>query len=158
MGRLDIVISNAGWTRVTQFLDFSAGLVEEDWDRCFVYNVKTHLWLMEAAKEQLVANQGVFVSTASVAGVKPSGSSLPYAVTKAAQIHLVKSLAVICGKEGVRVNCVSPGLMLTEWGMKFDESMREVSRSRTVLKKLTGVEVCRILFLSFRIWRVGFGC
>lgn len=76
MGRLDIVISNAGWTRVTNFADFNEALVEEDWDRCFVANVKSHLWLMAAVKAELEAREGVFVSTASVAGVKASGSSV----------------------------------------------------------------------------------
>jgi NAD(P)-dependent dehydrogenase (short-subunit alcohol dehydrogenase family) len=58
-------------------------------------NVKTHLWLAYAAKDALAETESTFVSTASVARVKPSGSSVPYAVTKAAQIHLTKSLVVV---------------------------------------------------------------
>ena len=106
-GRLDVVVSNAGWTRVTNFSNLDEGMVDEDWDRCFLYNVKSHLWLMHAAKEALEQSEGAFVTTASVAGVKPSGSSLPYAVTKAAAIHLSKALAVICSPK-IRVNSVSP--------------------------------------------------
>lgn len=49
-----------------------------------------------------------------IQGIAPSGSSLPYAVTKAAVIHLMKSLAQSQGPK-VRVNAVAPGLMLTEW-------------------------------------------
>jgi NAD(P)-dependent dehydrogenase (short-subunit alcohol dehydrogenase family) len=113
MGRLDAVVSNAGWTRMTNFLNFDEGVNDEDWDRCFVMNVKTHLWLAYAAKDALAETEGTFITTASVAGVKPSGSSLPYAVTKAAQIHMAKGLAVILAPK-VRVNSVSPGLMLTE--------------------------------------------
>ena len=81
-GRLDVVISNVGWTRMRNFSDLEDGLDEEDWDRCFAANVKSHLWLFHAAKKYLEeSNQrergaAVFVSTASVAGVKPSGSSL----------------------------------------------------------------------------------
>lgn len=105
-----------------------------------VYNVKSHLWLMHAAKAHLEETEGAFISTASIAGVKPSGSSLPYAVTKAAQIHLAKSLAVICSPK-VRVNSVSPGLLLTEWGMKFPEAKREAAREATKLKRLATVEV-----------------
>lgn len=53
-------------------------MVEDDWDRCFNMNVKSHLWLMHAAKPHLEANEqgGSFVTTASLAGVKVSGSSL----------------------------------------------------------------------------------
>ena len=101
---------------MTNFFDLDDQVREEDWDRCFNANVKSHLWLLYAAKPHLEKSEGggAFVTVASLAGVRPSGSSLPYAVTKAAEIHLTKGLAVICGK-AVRCNSVSPGLMMTEW-------------------------------------------
>lgn len=120
MGRLDVVVSNAGWTRLTNFFDIDQQVNEDDWDRCFNVNVKSHMWLLYAAKphlEKTAETEGVggaFVTIASLAGVRPSGSSLPYSVTKAAEIHLTKGLAMICGKK-VRCNSVSPGLMMTEW-------------------------------------------
>lgn len=49
---------------------------EDDWDRCFNMNVKSHLWLFHAAKPHLENTEGVFITTASLAGVKFSGSSL----------------------------------------------------------------------------------
>ncbi|KAL1641347.1 hypothetical protein SLS61_010142 [Didymella pomorum] len=104
------------------------------------YNVKSHLWLLHAAKAELEKSEGAFITTASIAGVKPTGSSLPYSVTKAAAIHLSKALAVICSPK-VRVNSVSPGLLLTEWGMKFPEEKREAVREGTPLKRLPTVEV-----------------
>jgi len=139
MGRLDVVISNAGWTRVTNFLDIDQGVNDDDWDLCFTMNVKTHLWLAYAAKNALAEAEGTFISTASVAGVKPSGSSLPYAVTKAAQIHLAKSLAVILAPK-IRVNSVSPGLLLTEWGMRFPQEKRDKAVQNTKLKRLATIE------------------
>lgn len=139
MGRLDVVVSNAGWTRITNFFNIDEQLEESDWDKCFLYNVKAHLWLAYAAKDALKESQGSFITTASIAGVKPSGSSLPYAVTKAAAIHLSKSLANIMAPD-VRVNSVAPGLLLTEWGMKFPEEKREKSRKNTKLGRLATVE------------------
>ena len=124
---------------MTNFLDLSDNVVDEDWDKCFVMNVKTHLWLAHAAKDALAESEGTFISTASVAGVKPSGSSLAYAVTKAAQIHLTKSLAIILAPK-VRCNSVSPGMLLTEWGLKFPESKREKAIANTKLKRLATVE------------------
>jgi NAD(P)-dependent dehydrogenase (short-subunit alcohol dehydrogenase family) len=112
MGRLDVVFSNGGWTRFSNFMDLEDNVVEEDWDRCFNMNVKSHLFLMHAAKEHLEKTKGSFITTASVAGTKPSGSSLAYSVTKAAQLHLAKGLAKSCGPH-IRVNSVSPGLLLT---------------------------------------------
>lgn len=146
-GRLDVVVSNAGWTRITNFANLEEGMIDEDWDKCFLYNVKAHLWLMHAARSHLEQTEGAFITTASIAGVKPSGSSLPYAVTKAASIHLSKALAVICSPK-IRVNAVSPGLLLTEWGMKFPEDKREAAKNNTKLKRLATVEVCTILIFG----------
>jgi len=109
-------------------------------DRCFLYNVKSHLFLLHAAKPHLEASEGAFVTTASIAGVKPSGSSLPYSVTKAAAIHLSKALAVICSPK-IRVNSVSPGLLMTEWGLQFPEEKIEAARKATRLNRFASVEV-----------------
>jgi NAD(P)-dependent dehydrogenase (short-subunit alcohol dehydrogenase family) len=76
MGRIDVVFSNHGWTEIRGFESLDANMVEEDWDRCYAMNVKSHLWLMHAAKPYLDASEGAFISTASLAGVRPSGSSL----------------------------------------------------------------------------------
>lgn len=136
-GRLDVVVSNQGWTRVTNFFDIEDQVKEEDWDRCFNVNVKSHLWLLYAAKPYLEKSEGggSFVTVASLAGVRPSGSSLPYAVTKAAQIHLMKGLALICGPK-IRCNSVSPGLMMTEWGQKFPEAKVKATTEKSALKRL----------------------
>jgi NAD(P)-dependent dehydrogenase (short-subunit alcohol dehydrogenase family) len=77
MGRLDVVISNGGWTHIREFGDLNDNVDEEDWDRCWNVNVKSHLWLLHAARVHLEqSDNGAFISVASVAGVKPSGSSI----------------------------------------------------------------------------------
>jgi len=141
MGRLDVVVSNQGWTRITNFFDIEDQVVEDDWDKCFNLNVKSHLWLLYAAKQYLEESEGggSFVTVASLAGVRPSGSSLPYAVTKAAQIHLMKGLATICGPK-IRCNSVSPGLMLTEWSARFPEKKIKATTEKSMLKSLATVE------------------
>lgn len=139
-GRLDVVVSNAGYTRMTNFMNLDEGLEEDDWEKCMRYNVKAHLWLFHACRAELDKSEGAFITTASLAGVKPSGSSLPYSVSKAALIHLTKALAVIAAPR-IRSNSVSPGLILTEWGMKFPEEMRENAKNATKLKRLATIEV-----------------
>ncbi|CZS89980.1 related to cis-1,2-dihydro-1,2-dihydroxynaphthalene dehydrogenase [Rhynchosporium agropyri] len=148
MGRLDVVFSNVGWTEVTDFNDLDDNVDEEMWDRCFNKNVKSHLWLFHAAKKYLEQSEGSFITTASVAGLKPSGSSIAYSVTKAAQIQLVKALAVISGPH-IRVNSVSPGLLLTDWGMKFSQEKRDAAQARTKLKRFATVEDCAEQVLCF---------
>ena len=76
MGRLDAVVSNQGWTRMRDFFNLDENVDESDWDRCFNVNVKSHLFLFHAAREHLDKVRGAFVSVASLAGVKPSGSSV----------------------------------------------------------------------------------
>ncbi|KAK9354943.1 hypothetical protein V1523DRAFT_439053 [Lipomyces doorenjongii] len=94
LGRIDILISNAGWTRIVNFANLD-GLTDDDFDRCYAMNVKTHFYLFRAAKPYFdtAADGGVFLVTSSVAGLKPTGSSVPYSITKAAALHLVKVLA-----------------------------------------------------------------
>ncbi|KAF6813338.1 short-chain dehydrogenase [Colletotrichum sojae] len=139
LGRLDVVFSNGGWTRIRNIQDLDDNVDENDWDRCFNMNVKSHLFLMHAARPHLEEADGAFITTASLAGVKVSGSSMAYSVTKAAQIHLVKALAIAAGPR-IRVNSVSPGLLLTDWGMQFSEEQRESARERTRLKRLPTVD------------------
>lgn len=76
MGRLDVVFSNGGWTKLTDIHNLDENMVEEDWDKCFNMNVKSHLFLMHAAQKHLAATEGAFITTASLAGVKSIGSSL----------------------------------------------------------------------------------
>jgi NAD(P)-dependent dehydrogenase (short-subunit alcohol dehydrogenase family) len=76
MGRLDAVFSNGGWTSMQDFNDLDDNMDDEVWDRCWNMNVKSHLWLMHAARKYLDESEGCFVSTASLAGLRPSGSSL----------------------------------------------------------------------------------
>ncbi|ETS86643.1 hypothetical protein PFICI_00471 [Pestalotiopsis fici W106-1] len=139
MGRLDVVFSNGGWTRIRDMTSIDDNTFEEDWDKCFNMNVKSHLWLMHAAKKHLDETEGAFITTASLAGVSHSGSSLAYSVTKAAQIHLVKALANMAAPK-IRVNSVSPGLLLTEWGDRFSDEAKEANLQKTKLKRLATVE------------------
>ncbi|KAF7954309.1 hypothetical protein EAE96_005437 [Botrytis aclada] len=131
------VVSNHGWTQIRNFQDLDDNIVEEDWDRCFNMNVKSHLWLFHAVKPYLEKTDGSFISTASIAGVKPGGSSMAYSVTKVAQIHLIKSLALT---STIRVNSVSPGLMLTDWGLQFPKSKVEGAKKKSTLGRLATVE------------------
>ncbi|CAK7566507.1 MAG: hypothetical protein SEPTF4163_004454 [Sporothrix epigloea] len=144
MGRLDVVVSNAGWTRITDFMDLDDQVNEDDWDRCYNVNVKAHMWLLYAAMphfERNVDTKGSFVTVASLAGVRPSGSSVAYSVSKAAAIHLTRCLALVCGKKsGIRCNSVSPGLLMTEWGQRFSDDQIQEAVGKTVLGRVATVE------------------
>ncbi|KAI0164841.1 short chain dehydrogenase [Xylariaceae sp. FL1272] len=138
-GRIDVLFSNGGWTRARSWDSIEDNCHEDEWDQAFNINVKAHLWLMEAAKPYLEDSEGAFVTTASLAAVSVSGSSLAYAVTKAAQVHLVKALAVMAAPK-IRVNSVSPGLLLTDWAARFTDEQRQAHLQKTKLKRIVTVE------------------
>jgi ketoreductase RED2 len=112
-GRLDILVNNAGWTKVVPHDDLDA-LTDEILLRTFEVNVFGTWWLTKAAMPHLKASaDGNVVMLTSVAGLRPVGSSVAYAMTKAALNHLTRLLAKSCGP--VRVNAVAPGLVDTPW-------------------------------------------
>jgi len=148
LGGLDIIISNAGYTRFSTFEDLNAPTVE-DWDKCFAVNVKAQTHLLKEASATFNANPegGVFVITSSIAAIKQSGSSMPYSVTKAAQLHLMKCLASTQGPK-IRVNAVLPGLLLTEWGLLYPAERVESMKNKAALKKVTDLEDCAQSYLD----------
>ena len=110
-GRLDVLVNNAGWTRIVEHSDLDA-LTDEILRRTFEVNVFGTWWLTRAAMPYLRRSPDPnVVMTTSVAGLRPVGSSIAYAMSKAALNHLTALLAKSCGP--VRVNAVAPGLVDT---------------------------------------------
>ena len=107
-GRLDTLVNNAGTTAVIPHHDVEAATVDV-WRRIFEVNVFGTWAMSVAALPALRAAHGSVVNVASVAGVRPTGSSIPYAASKAALNHMTVLLAKVVGPE-VRVNAVAPGL------------------------------------------------
>lgn len=141
LGGLDVIIANAGWTRFAGFGDLN-DLSLEEWNKCWQCNVMAHLQLLQVAKPIFDENEegGAYIITSSVAGVRPSGSSLGYSVTKAAALHLMRCLVSTQGPK-IRINAVLPGLLLTEWGQRYSEERVNSMKKQAKL----GDVVCRIL-------------
>lgn len=118
-GRLDVLVNNAGTTEVIAHHDLAkAGL--DVWRRIFETNVFGTWAVTVEAMGALRATHGAVVNVSSVAGLRPTGSSIPYAASKAALNHLTVLLAKVVGPE-VRVNAVAPGLVDTPWTQDWDE-------------------------------------
>ena len=90
------------------------------WRRIFETNVFGTWSVTVAAMDALRATRGAVVNVSSIAGLRPTGSSIPYAASKAALNHLTVLLAKVVGPE-VRVNAVAPGLVDTPWTKDWDE-------------------------------------
>jgi ketoreductase RED2 len=131
-GRLDTLVNNAGTTALIPHHDLEAASVDV-WRRIFEVNVFGTWAMSVAAMPALRDARGSIVNVASVAGVRPTGSSVPYAASKAALNHMTVLLAKVVGPE-VRVNAVAPGLVDTPWTEDWDV-VREVVRQVAPLKR-----------------------
>ena len=132
-GRLDVLVNNAGTTKVIAHEDLDA-VTDEIWHRIFDVNVLGAWHLTRAAVPALQeSGNGVVVNISSVAGQRPTGSSIPYAVSKAALNHLTLLLARALGPQ-IRVNAVAPGLVDTPWtawwGARKDQVAAETPLKR----------------------------
>ncbi len=113
-GGIDLLVNDAGTTEYVPFEDLD-GLPGPVWDRIFGVNVKgTFFCSRAAAKHMRKRGGGAIVNITSTAGYRPSGSSIAYAVSKAAEAHLTRCLAVALAPD-IRVNHVAPGGMYTRW-------------------------------------------
>ncbi|MFE0733504.1 SDR family NAD(P)-dependent oxidoreductase [Streptomyces sp. NPDC058855] len=113
-GRLDVLVNNAGRTRAIPHADLTAA-TPEVWREILGLNVIGTWQTTVAAVPHLArTGGGTVVNVSSVAGSRPAGSSVPYAVSKAAVEHMTRLLAHALGPS-VRVNAVAPGLIETPW-------------------------------------------
>jgi ketoreductase RED2 len=119
-GRLDVLVNNAGTTVRIPHHDLETA-TPDVFRRLFDVNVVGAWQVIVAAVPHLrSAGGGCIVNVASLAGVRPTGSSVPYAVSKAALNHLTVLLANTLGPE-IRVNAVAPGLIDTPWTADWDD-------------------------------------
>jgi ketoreductase RED2 len=119
-GRLDVLVNNAGTTVRIPHDDFETASPEV-FRRLFEVNVIGTWQVTVAALPHLKATgAGAIVNVSSLAGVRPTGSSIPYAVSKAALNHLTALLANTVGPT-VRVNAVAPGLVDTPWTAEWQD-------------------------------------
>ncbi len=86
---------------------------ETIWNEAFAINLKAPFLLIQglAAKMAKNSNGGRIVNVASTAGILPNHFALAYSVSKAALIHLTRTLAKELGKDNITVNCVCPGIV-----------------------------------------------
>ncbi|GAA2430275.1 SDR family oxidoreductase [Streptomyces macrosporus] len=136
-GRLDVLVNNAGTTRVIPHTDIEAA-TSEVWRTVLGVNVIGTWQVSAAAAPHLAASgAGNIVNISSVAGDRPVGSSIPYAVSKAAVDHMTRLLAAALGPE-VRVNSVAPALTETPWTRDdpFFEKVAEKVRQETPLRRV----------------------
>lgn len=143
-GVLDLLVNNASITRHIPLADLEAAN-EEVWDELFDVNVKGMFYCARAAAPYLKqSKQGAIVNLGSIAGNTGNGSSLPYAVSKAAVHGLTKSLARALSPD-IRVNCVAPGAVATRWWAGREEQMRSLAPNLLLQRIAEPEDIARIV-------------
>ena len=145
-GTVDLLVNNASITRHIPLDDLEAA-TEEVWDTLYAVNVKGMFFCARAVAPLMKRNkQGAIVNVGSIAGSTGTGSSLPYAVSKAAVHGLTKSLAHALAPE-IRVCCVVPGAVKTRWWAGQKDRMEQLS-NRLLLQHFATPEDVAILIRS----------
>ncbi|WP_426701872.1 SDR family oxidoreductase [Rhodanobacter sp. Col0626] len=127
LGRIDILINCAGVNVFRDPLDLQAS----DWDRCMDVNLRGAWHCISAAlPSMLAAGYGHVVNIASVHGHKIIPGSFPYPVAKHGLIGLTRSLGIEYADRGIRVNSISPGLILTPAAERYFETCPDPAAER----------------------------
>ena len=143
IGDVDILICNAGICR-TGLLSM---LSEQDWDRMFDVNVKGIYHCVNAAMPSFLKKQaGCIITVSSMWGQVGASCEAAYSATKGAVIALSKALAKELGPSGIRVNCIAPGVILTDMCAQVDPEILESLKEETPIgRNGTAKDVARAM-------------
>ncbi|MDB5421020.1 MAG: short-chain dehydrogenase [Brevundimonas sp.] len=112
-GQIDIVVCNAA---SNPYYGPINGISDEAFRKIFDNNVLANLWLVQLTIGEMVERgSGSVIIISSIGGLRGSSTIGAYNVSKAADMQLARNLAVEYGRSGVRVNCIAPGLIRTDF-------------------------------------------
>ncbi|HEX7649876.1 MAG TPA: SDR family NAD(P)-dependent oxidoreductase [Noviherbaspirillum sp.] len=145
-GSITYLVNNAAITRQLPFDELDL-ITDEIWDQLLSVNLKGTFNCSRAAAPYLRQMPGsAIVNVGSIAGETGFGSSMPYAVSKAAVHGLTRSLARALAPQ-IRVNCVAPGAVDTRWWSGYEEKMRKISGALPLQRISTPEDVAATVFL-----------
>jgi 3-oxoacyl-[acyl-carrier protein] reductase len=133
MGRLDILVANAGITRDNLLVQLS----DQAWDEVIAVNLTASFRLARAAiKGMMRRRSGRIIGITSVVAVTGNPGQGNYAAAKAGMIGLMKSLAQEYAKRSITANCIAPGFIATPMTDKLNEKQREAILARVPAGRL----------------------
>ncbi len=149
-GGLDILVNNVGTSKVR---GNAVDIDLDEWDRGMQVNVKSMVMMVRfAVPEMKKRGGGSIINISSITALHGGHPNLLYPTSKAAVVHLTRTMAGHHGPDGIRVNCVAPGFVYTPvvYGRGLEEGVREMRRDASALKtEGTGWDVAYgILYLA----------
>lgn len=128
-GSIDILVCNAA---TNPHYGGSDGITDEIFDKVMRNNVLSNHWLCQLVKPDMVAKKdGAIVIISSVAGLRGMDMLGIYGISKAADMQLARNLGVEWGPHNIRVNCIAPGIIKTD----FAKALHEDDRIRANVEK-----------------------
>lgn len=124
MGRLDIIVNNAGMTRDNLFMVMK----DDEWDDVIAVNLTATFMLMRAASRHMMRSRtgyGRIINISSVSGVFGNPGQGNYAASKSGMIGMTKSLAREVASRGITANCIAPGFIKTDMTAALNEKQTE---------------------------------
>jgi NAD(P)-dependent dehydrogenase (short-subunit alcohol dehydrogenase family) len=119
-GRIDVLVCNAA---VNPHFGPSQGIPDSAFDKVMGTNIRSNHWLCQMViPEMAERNDGVVIITSSMVGLRGSSFLGAYAISKAADMQLARNLAVEWGPRNVRVNCLAPGIVRTDFARALWEN------------------------------------
>ena len=130
LGKIDVLVNNAGVAKQIMFCDID----EAEWDRVFGVDVKGVYLVTQAVLPDMVHfKSGRIINISSIWGLTGGSCEVHYSAAKAAVIGFTKALAKEVGPSGIRVNCVSPGVIDTEMNRMHDAETMQALADETPL-------------------------
>jgi NAD(P)-dependent dehydrogenase (short-subunit alcohol dehydrogenase family) len=130
LGRVDIVVCNAA---TNPYYGPMSGISDDQFEKILKNNIIANHWLVQFALPQMIERKsGVVIIISSVGGLRGSTSIGTYNISKAADFLLARNLAVENGPHGVRVNCIAPGLIKTDFARALWDNPTALQRSTQV--------------------------
>ena len=119
-GRIDVLVCNAA---SNPYFGPMAGISDDQFRKILDNNVLANHWLIQMAAPGMIERRdGSIVIVSSIGGLKGSPMLGAYNVSKAADFQLARNLAVELGRRNVRVNCIAPGLVRTDFARALWEN------------------------------------
>ena len=119
-GKVDVLVCNAA---SNPYYGPMAGISDDQFRKILDNNVIANHWLISmVAPEMLERGEGSIIIVSSIGGLKGSSALGAYAISKAADMQLARNLAVEWGRHNIRVNCIAPGLVRTDFARALWEN------------------------------------
>jgi acetoacetyl-CoA reductase/3-oxoacyl-[acyl-carrier protein] reductase len=146
LGRVDLLVNNAGITRDRSILKMS----DEEWHQVIDVNLSGAFHMIRASAPGMTeAGFGRIVNLVSINGLRGKFGQSNYAASKGGLVALTKTAAREFGRKGVTVNAVAPGMVLTEMTLALDPEIRQRALDESLLGRLPTVDdiAAAVLFL-----------